>query len=160
MAGLLESYAAPSPSDGRRKRIILWGLAAILIGLVLFFSFRNWREERLVDQFIKLLQEKNYQQAYALFGCTPEKPCKDYPPQKFNEDWGPSGLYADAAHARVGPVDSCGDGVVMTVTIPNVEPVGLEVERDATTINFAPWARCPGPHLHLFEFIKSRFSSQ
>jgi hypothetical protein len=160
MDGFLEEHAPPDPRiAARRKRIVLWSLIGLVVAVSLYFTFENWRQEKVVKQFFTLLVNKQYQDAYKLWGCTPETPCKYYPPEKFTEDWGPAGLYADAAHAEVGPVDSCGDGVVFTVAIPKVEPFGLEVERSNNSISFAPWPRCPGPHLHLWEFVKSRFGS-
>jgi hypothetical protein len=74
------------------------------------------------------------------------------------EDWGPKGQYANVKAARVSIVDSCGDGVVSTLVLPNTEPFGLYVERSTKVLSFAPWPRCPGRHLHLWEFIRSRFS--
>ena len=42
-----------------------------------------------MKQFLDDLQHKDYQSAYALWGCTQQRPC-DYTADKFNEDWGPS----------------------------------------------------------------------
>jgi hypothetical protein len=32
------------------------------------------------------------------------------------------------------------------------------VERKTDIISFAPWPRCPGAHLQIIRFLKSRFS--
>src|SRR5215470_17540137 len=162
MAGYLDSYGAGDERRERRtKRIVIWGIAALAAVSVLYFTFRTWSQEQVMNQFLTLLRQQNYQEAYKLWGCTPQTPCKYYPPEKFTEDWGPSGAYADAASAHIENVDYCGAGVVFTVTFPKVGDAVLWVERETNIIGFAPsgWTRCPGPHLHLMEFLKSRFSS-
>ena len=160
MAGYLDAYGA---GDERRellrKGVVLWGLAVAAASTVLYFTARTWRQERVVKQFVALLQQKEYQDAYKLWGCTPETPCKYYPPERFTADWGPSGTYADMAAARIENIDYCDTGVVFSVTFPKTETIGLWVERDTNIISFAPWVRCPGRHLHVWEFLKSRFSS-
>jgi hypothetical protein len=158
MAGYLERYGAGEEQRERTiKRILLWGVPILLVVSVCYFTFRNWRQEQLVKQFFTLLQQKNYQQAYALWGCTQDTPCKYYAPDKFTEDWGPSSPFADISTVRIGTVDSCGSGVVFDIENSKSEPIGLFVENGTQLISFAPWPRCPGRHLHLWEFLKSRF---
>ena len=160
MAGYLDAYGAGDERRERRtKLMVLWGLAAVAVMGVLYFTFRTWSQERAVKHFLTLLQQKEYQDAYKLWGCTPDTPCKYYPPERFTEDWGPSGAYADIGSARIENVDYCDAGVVVTLAFPKMDPIGLYVLRENNLISFAPWPRCPGPHLHLWEFLKSRFSS-
>jgi hypothetical protein len=162
MAGFLDSTYGVS--DARRERriktIVLWSLGLVVLAGVLFFTFRNWRQERVVKQFLSLLKQNNYQDAYKLWGCTQETPCKYYPPERFNEDWGPSGQYKDAVNAKIGIEDVCGSGVFFGLQVPNVKPFGLWVESGTGVLSFAPsdWERCPGPHWQIWEFLKSRFS--
>jgi hypothetical protein len=158
MAGYLDAYGVADEHRERRiKRIVLGGLAIVIVGAALFFTFRNWRQEQVVKQFLELLQQKDYQDAYKLFGCTQDNPCKNYPPERFTEDWGPSSSFASAAAAKITNIDACGDGVVFRIEVPNAENIGLWVERETNVISFAPWVRCPGRHLQLWEFLKSRF---
>jgi hypothetical protein len=158
MAGYLDQYGVV---DARRERltkqIILWGLIAVVIGAVLFFYFRNWSEERRVNQFLDLLKQHNYQEAYRLWGCTPDTPCRYYGPDRFTQDWGPEGIYKNASDLKIEDVDACGAGVVFHFTYPGADDFGLWVERSTKNISFAPAPRCPGPHLQLWRFIKSRF---
>src|SRR6266446_7956464 len=128
MAGYLDAYGVEDERRSRLvKRIVLWGLAIIVVASALYFTFRNWRQEQVVKQFFALLQQKDYQGAYKLWGCTPDTPCKYYPPEKFTEDWGPSGTYADIAAAHVENVDYCDAGVVFTLAFPKMDPIGLYV---------------------------------
>jgi hypothetical protein len=162
MSGFLDSTygVADARRERRTKRIVLWSLTAVIVAVILFFSFRNWRQERVMKQFISLLKQQNYQDAYKLFGCTQETPCKYYPPEKFNEDWGPAGEYKNAGDAKIENEDVCGSGVIFTVAIPKKGPLGLWVENSTNVLGFAPngWTRCPGPHWQIWEYLKSRFS--
>lgn len=147
MAGYLDAYGA---GDERRNRLVkfalLWGLAALIVAAAFYFTFRNWGEERTVKAFLTRLQQRDYQGAYRMW-CPPDAPCKYYPPEKFNEDWGPSSSFADVAAVKIIHEDSCGGGVVFNLVGPKAESIGLFVEGATKIISFAPWPRCPGPHL-------------
>lgn len=157
MAGYLDTYGVQDEKREKLwKRIAIISAAALIAGLALFFFFRNFREERAAKNFLDLLRAHNYQQAYQLWGCTPQSPCRDYSFQKFMEDWGPNGEYKDVNAVRFTTVDACGQGVVLTVQYPNAEPFGLWVERSTKILGFAPWPRCPGRHWHLWDFLKNR----
>lgn len=162
MGGFLDSNygVADARKERRLKRIVLSTLSVLIAAGVLYFSFRNWREEKVVKQFLAALKQQNYQDAYKLFGCTQDTPCKYYPPEKFNEDWGPAGEYKDAGDAKIQNEDVCGSGVIFAVAIPKKEPLGLWVESSTDVLGFAPngWSRCPGKHWQIWEYLKSRFS--
>src|ERR1700730_3208318 len=118
MAGYLDAYGAGDERRERRnKRILLWGLTVVIVTAVLYFTFRDWREERAGKQFLTLLEQKDYQGAYKLWGCSPETPCKYYPPERFTEDFGPSSAFADPAAAKILHVDTCGNGVVFEIAV-------------------------------------------
>ena len=162
MPGILDSnYGVSDAKRERRTRIIVLGsLGIALMATILYFSFHTYKQESVVKQFLLLLKEQKYQDAYKLWGCTPDTPCKYYPPEKFNEDWGPSGQYKEAAAAKIDNEDVCGSGVVFTITIPKLPPLALWVETSNNALGFAPsdWQRCPGRHLQLWDFLKSKFS--
>lgn len=156
MSGYLDEYGVKDAQRERRTRhIILWSLVAIVIATSAFFYFRNWSQERVVDRFLSLLQQQKYQEAYKMWQ-TPES-ARFYPPEKFTEDWGPNGGYKTAAALKVQDVDSCGQGVVFDMSYPGADNFGLWVERKTGIVSFAPWPRCPGPHLEIWRFLKSRF---
>src|SRR5438045_6400351 len=114
MPGILDdSYGvADARRERRNKLIVLGGLLAVVVALVGYFSLRTWRQEQVVKEFLATLDRKEFQQAYGMWGCTPETPCQNYDPGRFNEDWGPSTVYSHGAAAKVENVDYCGDGVV------------------------------------------------
>src|ERR1700683_242298 len=98
MASYLEGYGAGEEQRERRtKRLVLWGLVALIALTGAYFTFRNWRQEQVVKQFLSLLQQKKYQEAYAMWGCTAEHPCKYYSPEQFTSEWGPASPYADVS---------------------------------------------------------------
>lgn len=159
MGGILDpSYGVAEERRSRLvKRLILWGAAVIIVGGILFLWFRNWRQEQTVKQFFSLLEQKKYQDAYAMWGCTPDHPCKYYSPEAFNEDWGPSSPFADVAAIKIEHEDNCGSGVVFDLESPKANPVGLFVDKNNEMLSFAPGPRCPGRHLQILEFLKSHF---
>ncbi|MEO8053223.1 MAG: hypothetical protein ABI833_22695 [Acidobacteriota bacterium] len=156
MAGYLDEYGvADARKERLRKRIILWGLTAVIVGTSAFFYFRNWSEERVLDHFVTLLKEQKYQEAYQLW-LTPET-ARFYPPDKFAEDWGASGIYKNPADLKIVVEDSCGDGVVFQMAYPGADDFGLWVDREKKFISYYGWPRCPGPHLEIWRFLKSHF---
>jgi hypothetical protein len=158
MAGYFDTYGATDQIRERRtNRIVLVVAGAAVLALALFLILHNLREKRAVNHFLDDVRAGNYQEAYALWGCTAATPCRDYKFDKFMEDWGPKGQYANIKAAKIPIVDSCGDGVVFTLEIPNIEPVGIWVDRATKTLGFAPWPRCPGRHWHFWEFIQRQF---
>src|SRR5437879_3726022 len=98
----LEGYGA---GEEKREKTIRWLIAAILVILIagtgVYFQFRNYSEVKRIDQFLDLLRKQDYVAAYAMWGCTGEKPCPDYVMNKFLEDWGPKSAYSNAAAARL-----------------------------------------------------------
>ncbi|MCL4851859.1 MAG: hypothetical protein KJZ78_10825 [Bryobacteraceae bacterium] len=160
MSGYLEAYGA---GDEKRSKIIRWTaitvVAVLVIGLFLYFGFRNYREDRIANQFVEFLKTQDYQAAYRLWGCTPESPCPDYSIEKFMEDWGPKSPYGSPANAEVkhpprgqgiiarirnvlGIDYSCEAGVIYTLDYGKGEPVLLYVTRREKTLSFAPWPVC------------------
>src|SRR5580704_19266471 len=121
MSGFLgPTYGVTEARRARRIKVIaIASISTLLVATVLYFTSRNWRQERVVNQFLSLLQQQNYQDAYKLWGCTQETPCKYYPPERFTEDWGPSGQYKDAANAKIENEDVCGSGVFFAMHMPN-----------------------------------------
>jgi len=158
MADYLEGYGVEDARRGKLiKQIVIGTISAAALGLLLFLFFRNFSERRVANRFLDSVKARDYQAAYATWGCTPSTPCRDYNYQKFMEDWGPTGVYAKISEGRYSIEDACGGGVVFTLEMPGVEPLGIYVNRTDKSISYAPWPRCPGRHLHLWEFIKKQF---
>jgi hypothetical protein len=156
MSGYLDEYGVAEARRGRIVKFIVLGvLTAAILGTAGFFYFRNWSEERVVDRFLDLLKQKNYQEAYKLWE-TPESR-RFYPIQKFNEDWGPTGVYKDSAAIKVSNVDACEGGVVFTFNYPGTDDTGIWVDRGTKIMSFYSEPRCRGRHVQWGEFFKRLF---
>jgi len=152
MPSYLEKYGAGeihrSQVMHRWKIGIAIGLAALIVAGILYGVFRNYRQESIVNAFLTHLRNSEYQDAYRMWGCTEETPCREYAYPKFMDDWGPSSPHPSAQSAKLGVVQSCGNGVVIQVIYPTGDPVPLFVRNDDGAISFAPWPECPGRHWH------------
>lgn len=163
MAGYLESYGAIEERKARNRKRFKWGLiafaCAVVIGLLLYALFHNFSEDQRAKAFLQDLRAHRYQDAYAMFGCMQQTPCRDYPFSKFMEDWGPSSDHASDAGAKVGMSQTCGNGVLMRIDYPKGQPIFLIVDRSTKTLSFAPpdWVECPGRHWHFGTFLRNLF---
>ena len=117
MAGILdEGYGVKDSRKERiRRRAVLGTLAVVLAGTFLYFYFRTWPQERVMQQFLAALERKDFQGAYKMFGCSQDAPCPNYEPERFNRDFGPDTPYWHGAAAQVLNVDYCDDVVVFNV---------------------------------------------
>lgn len=144
MAGYLDQYGA---GDERREKIIKRLAIAlallVVVGGPLLFIFHNYRQENQVKQFFKLLQARQYTEAYAMWGCTVAKPCRGYEMSRFLEDWGPE--KGDVGNVRIERSRSCGSGVILTVDFDKNRQEKLWVQRDDLIIGFSPLQGCPAP---------------
>jgi hypothetical protein len=142
MAGYLDHYGE---GEERREKIFKYAvltLAAVLIlGGGLSFWFWNYPQERQANRFFELLAAKDYNGAYALWGCTDANPCPDYPLARFMEDWGPGPR--DPKTFRVLRSRSCGSGVILTVDTGVPEQEKLWIQREDLTMGFSPYPGCP-----------------
>ncbi len=143
MSGYLDEYGV---ADERRERILkrlaIVAVFAISFGAILYFQFRDYREERRLDQFLSLLEAQDYEAAYALWGCTEQTPCPQYPYAKFLEDWGAHARYGDLAGVSEERTRSCAEGIIRTLRYPSGEEVWLYVDRQQRVISFSPWPVC------------------
>ena len=141
MAGYLDTYGAGEERREKIVKTIVFSLiAVIVIGGPLMFIFHNYRQENQVRRFFRLLDDHNYPAAYALWGCTDQKPCTGYPMSSFMEDWGPQ---KSTGNARITKSRSCGSGVILTVDMDKGRQERLWVQRDDLTIGFSPFPGCP-----------------
>ena len=143
MAGYLDHYGeGDERREKRTKRIVLIAVAAVVLAGTLYFGLRNYRQKAKVTQFAEFLQKQDYKAAYSLWGCTDEKPCKDYVFEKFLEDWGPKGRFAQVSPFRISKSRACGSGVIVTTEMAGREE-RFWVEGSEMTIGFSPWPVCP-----------------
>ena len=122
MAGFLDGYGA---GDARREKTYLYAIGgtvlAAILGCLLYFQFRDFREARQVSQFLDALRSQDYKGAYTVWGCTEAAPCREYQFSKFMEDWGPQSPHANVAKARVVSTIGCDTGLISDVRFESGE---------------------------------------
>ncbi|MEO8657702.1 MAG: hypothetical protein ABI693_04490 [Bryobacteraceae bacterium] len=144
MSGYLENYGA---GEERRNRIVLWSvlglLSVLVLSTLLYFQFRFYSEEKRVQSFLAAVRAKDFDKAYAIWGCNAQQPCRDYAMSKFMEDWGPSGTSAGLVGGDLKYVEPCGVGLIYTVETPGRQPLLLYTSKIDPTLGYSPWAICP-----------------
>jgi len=158
MAGYLDNYGAAEERRAKIARpIALWGGSALGVALVLWFVFHfvipNRAEQREVKRFFQLLAAQNYKQAYAMWGCTDEKPCPDYPLASFMRDWGTQAVPPGAFEVLDG--ESCGSGVIVDADGGKAGDKRIWVESKDGSLSFPPpgMERCPQVN-RIYDFFR------
>ena len=145
MAGFLSDFGVKDQKrETRNKRIVLAVVGLVVFGGLFYYFVRTFTEERTVSRFISLLSSRDYKGAYAMWGCTDDKPCRDYKFERFMEDWGPKSPYGNPPEISRTLAEPCGNSVWVTIKTPKTEEVGLAVDSETRLISFTPEARCPG----------------
>jgi hypothetical protein len=141
MPGFLEDYGT---GEVRRERVVRWLVILALVftvgGIAGYFFFRTFPAKRSASRFLEALQRQDYQGAYRVWGC--ETPCESYSFEKFMEDWGPKGEYANLTSASVERARYCHGGVIVTLKPQAGEEVALWYERASKSLGFSPWPVC------------------
>jgi hypothetical protein len=144
MSDFLTTYGVDEARREKwRNRILITIIVVAVLWTSGYFFFRTYFEKRTMDRFLELLAQRDYVTAHAMFGCTPENPCRDYSYEKFIEDWGPGSLWSDPYYADIAKVRYCGDTVIFNLLIKG-DDVNLVVNKDTQEIGFAPWPTCTG----------------
>jgi hypothetical protein len=139
MAGYLEAYGVGEAKRERTlKRILLVTLVVAVVGGSLYLFFRNYFEVRKGKLFLEQLHKQDYRSAYQLW-CPPSKPCRDYPLDKFMEDWGPKSPHADPSTMHIVKTRGCTEGVILQIGFGKGSDEYLWVTRNEKLIGFAPW---------------------
>jgi hypothetical protein len=113
----------------------------VAIGLVLFviggvaYKFANFREERMVRQFVEAIKGGNYDLAYGNWESDEHYTMKD-----FLQDWGKDGYYTKGMQqARVVDSNSKGTGVIVYIALENFkQPVAILVNKETLKLSFSP----------------------
>ena len=161
MSGYLDNYGA---GDEKREKtvgaIVKWAAAALAVALVALFVFYfvipNRSEKAAAKQFYQLLAARDFRGAYAMWGCTEAKPCRDYPFNTFLQDWGPEAVPVTAVDVLDG--ESCGSGVIVEADTGKAGVRKLWVERSDRTLGFLPpnvaeVNRCPQGN-RIYDFVR------
>ena len=147
MAGYLENYGA---GEAKREGLVKWGVitavCVLVLSVVLFYSFRHYRERQALGTFLESLEKKDYKAAYATFGCTDSNPCRYFGYEKFLEDFGPKGVYQNPAGVKMTQKWSCVGGIIRVLEFAPGSEVDLIVDYDKRLVAYAPprnmWRGC------------------
>jgi len=135
----LEGYGV---SEARQEKRLMYGIGLVILlalaGVVFYFWQRDRTELQKIDGFLNALHQRDYKTAYSYWGCTDQTPCKEYPFNKFMEDWGPSSPYAGASTASAVGGQHCSGGRIEIVRQGSNE-IQLWIQRSTQLIGFAPW---------------------
>jgi hypothetical protein len=146
------------PVAARKKRNRIISIAALLLVLIILaWNFRFWPEEHQVDKFFAALQQKDYEQAYAIWNHDPDwkqhpEKYSNYTFGSFMQDWGPGGewgliksYHLDGTAVPKGgtgtkfDVGSSGVVVVVTVNERIAQKAHIWVEKSDKTLGFSPY---------------------
>jgi len=142
MSSYMDEFGAADRSREKlRNRLLIGLLITAILGGGLYYRFRNYREDGQVARFVQLLKDKQYVEAYQMWGCTDSKPCPSYPMETFQRDWGPDSDHAALELMKLGEKKSCTSGVIQKLDFPK-DSVYLWVNRADQTLGFAPWKVC------------------
>lgn len=145
MTGYLDAYGAAETERAKRERLLknlaIAAVAAVVLAIIGWFQFRNYKEEGRIKQFVELLQAKQYDEAYKMWGCTEAAPCRDYSKQRFLEDWGPQSKHPEPSAIQLKKVKSCTNGIIQIMQWGS-EEILLTVNRADLLIGFSPWPIC------------------
>lgn len=140
----------PRPARRRLRLIAIAALVVVLAGILWYF-FRYWPEERVVNKFFETVERNDMQTAYGIYMGDPawqQHPdtYSRYPFGQFGLDWGPSGDYGKITSHHVEcstePPKKGGatpSGVIVVVRINNrAETKSMWVEKKTKTITDSP----------------------
>lgn len=147
MSSYLAGYGA---GEARRAKVIQWAvigaILAAVLGLVGYFFLRHYSERANLSALVEAVRSGNHVAGHAQFGCTPQKPCRDYSFEKYLGDFGPKGEYRALPEAKVVESWSCPGGIIRVFDFGGGKQLDLIVANTDKLVGFAPprqaWKGC------------------
>ena len=142
---LLDAKQYDPTVDRRRRNTIATIVVAVLVLVSLGWLYRNWPEERVVDQFCAALQNNDFEKAYGIWMHDPDwkqhaEKYSQYPFNDFYRDWGPGGEWGKINSYKVyGSTSPRGGGIVEVVINNRAEHARLWVQKSDKTLTFSPY---------------------
>jgi hypothetical protein len=137
-------HPIPKRSRALKERIkvpLAIALVLVFVGGVAY-KFANYREERRVRQFIKTIENGQFDMAYQEWDADGHYTMKD-----FLQDWGKDGYYTKGMRdARVIDSNGKGGAVVVYLAIDSLKsPLALRVDKETLKISYSPVSKYPAP---------------
>ncbi len=129
----------PSVFD-RLVKLVAYALVAGIVGYCVYWLFfRNWREERQVRQFLEVVQDKRFEDAYEYWGCSVAAPCRHYLYEEFLDDWGVDSPLGAVQNYELGRSYTQPNGAIVEVAINGAKQPNLWVDADTRILSFFPY---------------------
>jgi hypothetical protein len=139
MGSYLQQYGEGDERRGRIiKRIVLTGVAVVVVAIAAYLFFHNFPEKQVARHFLADVNDGRYDQAYRDWGCATDHPCKNYDYSRFMEDWGKK----FPSPWKIASVDGCRTFVTVNVQAQGSELESLAIERADHSLGFAPSPEC------------------
>ena len=128
--------ATPPKPPRKIGRYVTLALVIMILSGAAYMFFHNFPEERAVSNFLKTLEQGNFQEAYHLW-----QPSQSYSYQDFLHDWGDRGDYGKIRTYEILGSRSKGRGtVIVTLTINDRQPpIELLVDRQTMGLAYSPF---------------------
>ncbi|HJT53953.1 MAG TPA: hypothetical protein VJ848_08900 [Candidatus Angelobacter sp.] len=140
----------PRPAQ-RRWRLLLTALVIVIAIFLVWWFFRFYPEDRVINKFFAAIEHKDFDTAYGLYFADPD--WKQHP-QKYNQyslpqfmlDWGPSSEYGTITSHKIEcttepPTKAYRSptGVIVVVSVNHrPETTSMWVEKKSKSISLSP----------------------
>jgi hypothetical protein len=118
-----------------RLKVPLSILAVLLVIGGAAYKFANYREERHVMRFLEMLDQGQYDAAFATWESDGRYAMKD-----FLVDWGDSGYYTEGMKEySIADSNSSGTAVIVYIALDTFKaPVAIRVDKETLKMSFSP----------------------
>lgn len=149
--GLLDAKEYDPRPAQRRWRLVAIAVSVAIIAGALWWFFRFYPEDHVINRFFQAIEAKNFDKAYGLYFADPDwkqhpQKYNQYPLPQFMLDWGPSSDYgvitSHKIECTVEPPKkgfSSPSGVIVVVSINHrPETTSMWVEKKSKSITLSP----------------------
>jgi len=140
----------PRPAQ-RRWRLLLTALVIVIAIFLVWWFFRFYPEDRVINKFFAAIEHKDFDTAYGLYFADPDwkqhpQKYNQYPLPQFMLDWGPSGEYGTITSHKIEcttepPTKAYRSptGVIVVVSVNHrPETTSMWVEKKSKSISLSP----------------------
>ncbi|HWG88880.1 MAG TPA: hypothetical protein VN679_13925 [Candidatus Acidoferrales bacterium] len=140
----------PRPAQ-RRWRLLVAALVIVIAIFLVWWFFRFYPEDRVINKFFAAIEHKDFDTAYGLYFADPDwkqhpQKYNQYPLPQFMLDWGPSSEYGTITSHKIEcttepPTKAYRSptGVIVVVSVNHrPETTSMWVEKKSKSISLSP----------------------
>lgn len=140
----------PRPAQ-RRWRLLVSALVIVIAAFLIWWFFRFYPEDHVINKFFAAIEHKDYDTAYGLYFADPEwkqhpQKYNQYPLPQFMLDWGPSSEYGTITSHKIectteppSKAYRSPTGVIVVVSVnKRSETTSMWVEKKSKSISLSP----------------------